>query len=147
MLVYRIASTRYSDQLNGEGAFRVGGRWNSKGTRVVYTSESIALAMLELIVHSDGLPLRVDMELLTISIADKLVDTLDDIPKKWDLIPADKRSKVVGDRFVSDRSNLALALPSVVVPESKNIIINPLHPKMEHVKVVTRRPFIFDGRI
>ena len=147
MQVYRIASTRFTNQLNGEGAFRFGGRWNSKGTRVVYTSESIALAMLELIVHSDGLPIRADMELLTISIPDKLIEKLETLPDQWNQVPAHNDSRLIGDAFVAEQRNLSLSVPSVVVPESRNYIINPMHPKMNQVKIVARRPFVFDGRI
>ena len=88
-----------------------------------------------------------DMELLTISIPDKLIEMLESLPEQWNQVPAHNDSRLVGDAFVAEQRNLSLSVPSVVVPESRNYIINPMHPKMNQVKIVARRPFVFDGRI
>jgi len=147
MKLYRISNKRYTEHLNGEGAYRVGGRWNNKGTRLVYTSTSIALASLEVLVHTDGLPILKGMILLTFEDDDHLVEELKDLPDGWDEVPPLVGSKIVGDQFAEDKKHLALLVPSAIVPEEYNVLINPLHDEIGKVELIAQRDYTFDGRL
>lgn len=147
MKVYRISNEKYTEHLNGEGAYRVGGRWNSKGVRMVYTSTSIALASLEVLVHTDGLPLRNGLILLTFEIPNKYIQLLENPPLNWNEIPPKGAAKIVGDEFISSNKLLGLKVPSAIIPEEYNVLLNPLHKYMEKVDLVSSRGYAFDGRL
>ena len=146
--LYRIANCKYIDDLSGEGAYRVGGRWNSKGTRLLYTSTSISLSMLEVIVHSDGLPIHRDMCLVTISIPENRIEWLadEDLPTDWADLPSSQNSKNIGDHLIEKREILALSVPSVLIPEERNILINPLHSDFNSLNQISQRKIRFDAR-
>ncbi len=147
--LFRISKCKFIEDLTGEGAFRVGGRWNSKGTRIIYTSQSISLSMLEVLVHTEGLPIVADMCLGTFAINHKLIKTISisELHKSWKNIPATISTKAIGDQFVRQGKYLALRVPSVLVPEEYNILINPLHKDLKKFKYLEQREIIFDGRI
>lgn len=147
MKVYRISNKKYTEHLNGEGAYRVGGRWNSKGVRMVYTSTSIALASLEVLVHTDGLPIPKGMILLTFEVQEKYVQLLDNPPLNWNEIPPKGAAKVVGDEFVRSEKVLGLKVPSAIIPEEYNVLLNPMHTDMNKVKLISQRDYAFDGRL
>jgi len=147
MLVYRISHKRYTEHLNGEGAFRVGGRWNNKGVRVVYTSSSIALASLEVLVHTEGLPIPEGMLLLTFDVSDELLEEIEKLPSDWNRIPPINATKKIGDDFILANKDLGLIVPSAIIPEERNVLLNPLNEHMNSVKLVNQRDFAFDSRL
>lgn len=147
MKVYRISNKRYTEHLNGEGAYRVGGRWNSKGVRMVYTSTSIALASLEVLVHTDGLPIPNGMILLTFEVPNRCIQLLENPPLNWNEIPPKGAAKVVGDEFVKTKKILGLKVPSAIIPEEYNVLLNPLHLHMDMIGLVSQRDYVFDGRL
>jgi len=147
MLVYRISHKKYTEHLNGEGAFRVGGRWNNKGVRVVYTSTSIALASLEVLVHTEGLPIPKGMLLLTFDVPDDLLVSVGELPHDWNKVPPVSDTKNLGDDFIQNDKNLGLIVPSAIIPEEHNVLLNPLNKDMNNVKLVSQRDFAFDGRL
>ena len=155
MIVWRIATATPSyaaEDLTGEGARRTGGRWNSPGMAVVYTSSTIALAVLETVVHlsSSGLPLK--RYLIRIDIPDNLwagreeVDPSNAIPD-WDALPAGSASAGFGDTWLRAQRSAVLTVPSVVVPEEKNVLINPMHPDARHVTAQAQRRWTYDPRL
>jgi RES domain-containing protein len=145
MLVWRLASSRYPP-FSGEGARLVGGRWNSAGQPLVYTSESLALCLAECLVHVTG-ALPKDYIAIQIRVADKDCSELN--AKKlitgWQKDLALTRS--LGDTWLASEGSLALIVPSAVLPDSKNILINPRHPRASIVRVVSQKPFTFDPRL
>lgn len=147
MKVYRISNREYTEHLNGEGAYRVGGRWNSKGVRMVYTSTSIALSSLEVLVHTDGLPIPNGMILLTFEVPNKYIQLLENPPLNWNEIPPKGAAKIVGDKFISSNRILGLKVPSAIIPEEYNVLFNPLHLHMDKVELVSQRDYAFDGRL
>ena len=147
MKVYRISNKKYTEHLNGEGAYRVGGRWNSKGVRMVYTSTSIALASLEVLVHTDGLPIPNGMILLTFEVPNKYIQLLENLPINWNEIPPKRAAKVVGDEFIRAKKILGLKVPSAIIPEEYNVLLNPLHLHMDKIELVGQRDYAFDGRL
>ncbi|HSC53941.1 MAG TPA: RES family NAD+ phosphorylase [Phnomibacter sp.] len=148
MTVYRIAACKYINDLSGEGAFRYGARWNSPGTRMLYTAESSALAMLEALAHVTMLPLKQDYCMVRLSIPDS-VEILDMgvLPHNWNALPAPDSLRSIGTRFIAEGKALALKVPSVLVPDNFNFLINPTFPLFASIKVVAITNISFDQRL
>lgn len=150
MIVYRISKGKYKDDLSGTGAELYGGRWNNKGVKMLYTASSIALAMSEVAVHVPYGILPKDYYVISIEIPESLTETLDMSlleGKNWQEIPHSFETQTIGDNFINEGTNLALKVPSVVVPGDYNLILNPNHKDYGKVKVVEVKPFGFDKRI
>ena len=143
MIVYRLCKAAHV-ALDGEGARLWGGRWNSAGRPMVYTAASPSLAVLEVLVHLD-LPSELlpdDYQLLTINVPDDApVERIDDP------ILDDDVCRATGDAFLADATSLALAVPSVVVPQERNVLLNPRHAEMGRVIVERSEPFRIDPRL
>lgn len=139
MLVWRICREPFAD-LSGEGARLYGGRWNSRGRPMIYTADTAALAVLEVRVHLDLPPelLPDDYVLLTIDIGDLSIETVSTLPE-------DPRH--LGDTWMADRKSLILKVPSIIVPECFNFLINPAHREVQQVSILSRRRFAFDERL
>ncbi len=148
MIVYRISSCKFITDLSGKGAALYGGRWNNKDTYIVYTAQSAALALLETVVHFGRLP---DMGFCMISIELPVtpIETypVSSLPADWYSNPAPDHLKQIGDRFVASGKNLALRVPSVIMPEESNLLLNPRHSDFEKVKILTNRPLNIDERL
>lgn len=141
MLVYRICRDIYHS-LDGEGARLFGGRWNGSGHSVVYASEHISLCVLEQLVHLDVDLIPNNWIVVTIEIPDKCLG------EKVDALPETTTAmRQFGDLWVSEKRSLLLVVPSVVVPQENNILINPHHPEMKGVKVKNISPFKLDWRL
>ena len=139
MRAWRICRDAYAD-LTGEGARLWGGRWNSPGRPLVYAADSAALAVLEVRVHLDLSfdLLPADYVLLTLDLGTASIET---VPS----LPAD--TAAFGDAWLAAGRTAVLHVPSVIVPESANILINPRHPDATRVTVAEKRPFGFDERL
>ena len=139
MRVARICRAKYPD-LDGKGAALASGRWNSKGTPVVYTSSCGALAVLEYRVHTRIDP--GDLLLYTIEIPNSL--TIEKVPWTPDLNTA----RHFGDVWANSRRSPVISVPSVVVPDQLNYLLNPLHPEMAgRINVVKQQSFVLDLRL
>lgn len=141
-----------SEDMCGIGAKTTGGRWNRQGTALVYTASTRALACLETVVHlgSGGLPLN--RYLVRIEIPDDMWaarKTLTDktAPVGWDAIPPGKDSLDVGDSWVKAGSSCILEVPSIIVPEELNVLINPAHADARRIVAVKVRKWLYDARI
>lgn len=150
MLVFRLSKAKYKDQLSGYGASLHGQRWNSKGTEVIYTAESRALACSEVAVH---LPLGIlpdDYYMVEIEIPDGLpVEKINEktLPEGWNALPALPASRNIGDELVSKNKLLALGVPSAVIKGDFNYILNPRHISFNQVRIIDAYPFPFDRRL
>jgi RES domain-containing protein len=153
MKVFRIERQKYlSTTLQGIGASMTDGfRWNSQHTRIVYTSESRSLAMLEIAVHlniHENLPN--DRYLLEIDIPDNiqiLEVMLEDLPENWDAKPPTLETQTIGDDFVYGNDAAVLKVPSAIIPEEFNYLINPNHKDAKRIKVLNKRKLEFDERL
>lgn len=139
MLAWRLCREGFAD-LAGEGARQYGGRWNSPGRPMVYAASEPALAVLEVRVHLDVPPALIpdDYVLLAIDLGDAAIEALEDIPAE----PA-----AFGDQWLEDRRTPILATPSVIVPEGRNLLLNPLHAAASGFAIVRERHFEFDRRL
>lgn len=149
MIVYRLSNSKYSADLSGKGAEKAGGRWNSKGVAMVYTSASRALCTAEVAVH---IPLGIvpaGYELVTIDIPDDSVTEagIKDLPRDWRSFPHSDSTRKLGDRFVREGKFLVLKVPSVVVQGEYNFLINPRHKAAGKIRIVNTEPFLFDKRL
>jgi RES domain-containing protein len=138
-LAWRLCREPYAD-LNGEGARLYGGRWNTPGRPLVYAASTAALAVLEVRVHLDLPPelLPDDYVLMTVDLGDLAVEDVSDIP-------ANQRD--YGDAWLREWRTPVLRVPSVIVPEDSNVLVNPGHPATASARIVGRRPFAFDRRL
>ena len=143
MIVYRLTLPAYR-ALDGEGARLYGGRWNSAGRPMIYASASPSLPVLEVMVRLDLDPayLPDDYRLLSIEVPDDApVERLDDLPSD------SARCAAVGDDFLERAASLGLSVPSAVVPQDRNLLINPRHPDAARVRIVDDAAFRFDPRL
>jgi RES domain-containing protein len=139
MQAWRICREPFAD-LTGEGARLWGGRWNAAGQPLVYSADTAALAVLEVRVHLDLSwdLLPPDYVLLTLDLGPVHIET---VP----VVPPDTVS--FGDAWLKTQRTAVLRVPSVIVPESTNILVNPRHPEAALVTIIDRRPFTFDERL
>ena len=144
MKLYRISLCQFIDDLSGFGSFLYGGRWNSKGVHILYTSSTSSLAMLEMIAH--GIVLNEDYCMKVLDIPDDKIKTINpsDLPANWFVYPAPDQLKSIGDAFIAENKYLAIRLPSAVNRQETNVLINPTHGEFKKVKVVETDAVVFD---
>jgi RES domain-containing protein len=149
MIVYRLSKSKYANDLSGRGSELVGGRWNSKGVPVVYTSESRALATTEIAVHTSLANIPTDYCIVSIYIPDSsiMIPELKDLPVDWNDVPPKVASQKYGDQFTYDNNFLVLKVPSAVILGDFNYIINPRHKSISLVEIIETSPFPFDKRL
>lgn len=148
---YRICQRRFvKNAFDGEGARLNGGRWNSPGTRLVYLAGSISLAQLEMLVHleSDEV-LHARYVVIPVGIPSKHVLALprEKWPRGWRAASASSATKCLGDEWINSGGSLCLQVPSVLVPEEPNFLINPAHPAFADLQIGKARSLVFDRRL
>lgn len=127
---WRVVHRKYADAVfSSEGARRFGGRWNSPGTPMVYTADSLALAMLEVMVHVPSYRQLYRRIACAITFSAEEVQRVarDALPNQWFLPETSMQTQQYGDQWVEAGNALVLQVPSVVVPHACNYIFNPLH--------------------
>jgi RES domain-containing protein len=149
VLLYRISKSKFARDLSGEGSRRAGGRWNLKGTPVIYTSDSTALATLETIVHVPLNLLPDDMSITTFELPDDMqIDSLSvsDLSKNWHAYPAPLELARTGTKWADKCKSAALRVPSSVTPlgEGYNYLLNPRHPDFVRIKIIDISPYVFN---
>jgi len=148
MTVYRISDCRFIRDLSGRGAALYGGRWNSKDTYMVYTAQSRALALLEAVVHMGKMP-GSNYCMVSINIPDGSILSfpMDKLPNGWQNNPSPDYIKRIGDNFIRSNKLLALEVPSSLMMEEHNYLLNPAHPDFGKVRVVSERNIKMDERL
>jgi RES domain-containing protein len=150
MIVYRLCKEKYKDDLSGKGAELSGGRWNSKGVAILYTSQSRALCTAEIAVHTHLGIVPSNYWLVTIEFPDTfniLEINPGKLPKGWNTFPYLHTTQTIGDNFVSEGKHLVMKAPSSVVPGDFNYLINPAHKGFPQVKIIKTEIFEFDERL
>ncbi|CAA9236990.1 MAG: hypothetical protein AVDCRST_MAG27-1344 [uncultured Craurococcus sp.] len=141
-----------ADDLSGAGAKQTGGRWNERGLPLLYASESRALACLETVVHLNAGGLPLNRYLVEIAIPDPLWaaaqrETPASLPVGWDAEPAGRASIAFGTQWLRAGRSALLVLPSVIVPEERNILVNPQHPASRGIAARKVRRWLYDARL
>lgn len=149
MRAFRLCRSSYP-AYDGEGARRVGGRWNSKGVRVLYMSENRSLAVLEVLVHLSGtLPDKyllgaadIPEDMAIERIADK------DLPEGWSALSPREQvaTRLLGDAWVARQRSAVLSVPSVILGE-RNYVLNPAHSDFARIEFAQPETFRFDLRL
>jgi RES domain-containing protein len=151
-LIWRIAvepARHAANDLSGNGAKITGGRWNSTGTPMIYGSANIALATLETVISLRNGKLPFNRYLVEIKVPDAVWATrkiLDPLPGGWDAMPWGLTGKLTGDAWVRSAASALLMVPSVMVPEEFNVLINPLHADAANIAAQTLKRWHYDPR-
>jgi RES domain-containing protein len=145
MTVFRCTVVKWAKDLTGTGAFLHGGRWNSPGSYMVYTAENNVLAALEV-------ALRIPLEHISKNYVMVPIEVPDDgdvfqptLSKNW--YKDQKLTRSIGDSFLKSNQQLLMKVPSALISDSFNYLINPAHADLKKVKVHTPRSILFDKRL
>jgi RES domain-containing protein len=150
MTVYRIAKKRYIHDLSGEGARLYGGRWNRKGTSLLYTSQNRSLATVEYLVHLPMTLIPKDMCIAAIEVpADFPVFELQEknLPALWATWPAPVQLSLIMEELLQEDRYLSIKVPSAVVEGEFNILVNPRHRGFQELRIIDTRNYHFDDRL
>lgn len=147
MLVYRIILSKYSQKLMASGR---AARWNPNDVEMIYTASSRSLACLENLVHRSGTGLTLPFDVLTIEIPHQLkmkIIHLKDLPTDWKDYDRVYLTQRIGEKWVNEKETALLQIPSSIVSEEVNYLLNPKHKDFREIKIIKREPFVFDSRI
>jgi RES domain-containing protein len=148
--IWRLIKTkRAATAFDGEGAKLYGARWNSPGVRVAYGSGSVALAVLEVLVHLQASQFLPSYSLCSAIIPDDLVETLPtaSLPANWKHSPAPAETAAIGDSWIASGSRAVLSVPSVIVESEPNYLLNPAHTDFARITIRAPVAFEFDPRL
>jgi RES domain-containing protein len=149
--IAKHAADYRADDLSGGGAKKTGGRWNGKGKALVYASSSIALATLETLAHlGDDIALR-NAFLVRIDVPAPVWNRREqmapqDLDPTWLAEPAGMTTIEFGNAWIAAASAALLEVPSVIVPEERNVLINPAHPDAKRISAKVLRLYVYDPR-
>jgi RES domain-containing protein len=149
MIVFRITKEQFSDDLSGLGAYLYGGRWNRPGTYALYTSEARSLALLELLVHFNShAALKHNYVFISLAVPDSKIKTVElSINNSRSNLLNNEELWQLTENFFFKEKCLAIRVPSVIIPDECNIIINPAHPDISQIEVVKKQPITIDQRL
>jgi len=136
MITYRISNAQFSNDISGTGAKLVGSRWNSKGIPLLYTSQHISLAVLEMLVNTNFKDYNIALELMYINIPDQLpVASVEIKNLKQNWKDDFEYTRYIGDEFIKQKESIILRVPSAVIAEEYNYLANPLHPDFTKISI------------
>ena len=154
MKAYRLGSAgpQWDElDLDGIGAKTTGGRWNHIDTPMVYASSSIALAVLETVVHTNARRFPLNRFVVEVDIPDSLFRGRRVVspppPDAWDSVPESFKTKDFGSAWVAARRELILDVPSLIIPQERNYLLNPLHESRRTVRTKNLGRFVYDARL
>jgi RES domain-containing protein len=147
MFVYRITLSVYADALKASGR---AARWNPNKTEMIYTAANRSLACLENVVHRGKLGLTEVFSIMTIEVNDQIEKekiSLKDLPKDWKEFYQMPYIQSLGEKWIAENKTAVLEVPSSIIEEEANYLINPLHPDFKFIELIKTNPFTFDQRI
>ncbi len=147
---YRIVgSHRAASAMDGEGARKMGGRWNPPGIPVAYLTDSRALAALEILVHTGRAAVNLRWVVIEAEVPAKIIESVlpEDLPAGWDDVVAPSVARKFGADWVQRGESAAILLPSVIVPEERILMLNVRHPDFRKIVFTAPKPFFFDQRL
>jgi RES domain-containing protein len=145
MILYRCALKKWAKDLTGQGSFLYGGRWNSPGKSIVYTAENNLLAALEVALRVPLTNISSDYVMIPIFAPDNTTVYSPTLPKNWNRNP--KLTQQIGNEFLEDNKFLLMKVPSALMSNTFNFLINPKHKKFKEVKVNKPESLLFDERL
>ncbi|OIN60909.1 RES family NAD+ phosphorylase [Arsenicibacter rosenii] len=147
MEIFRITKTQYADRLVASGG---AARWNARGRFVIYTAATRALACLENVVHRSGEGLQDSFWVMVIRIPDSVrIQTIapDSLPPDWFAFTNYAQTQLTGENWLLGGQTAVLRVPSAIVTQEWNYLLNPIHPDFSKIRLIRTEPFIFDPRI
>jgi RES domain-containing protein len=150
MRAYRIVKLKHAHEaFSGEGARIYGGRWNRPGVALVYAAQTRSLAALESLAHFAGAERRMSFVTFEIDVPEDLVMRIDraDLAPGWRSEEPGAITQELGSQWQRGGKSVALAVPSVLVPEESCLLLNPEHPDTDKVMISYPVPFEFDERL
>ena len=149
MIVYRLTKNQYAHDLSGEGARLAGGRWNSKGKAVLYTSSCQSLCLTEMLAYTSSGHPPVNFNMVVLSIPDQIIRQipLEKLDKSWRVYPHRTSTVEIGDAIYNERRFPVLKVPSAIIPMESNYILFPQHPLFREVEIIDSFPFSIDSRL
>lgn len=135
---------------DGEGAFRFGGRWNSRGTRIIYTAGSLSLAALEMLVHLNNEEILLSYSFASAEFDERLILPIEEfktLPDDWSFSPPSLGIQRIGDEWAEAQASVVLKVPTSVLPIEFNYLINVGHPAFSKIQYIEPQNFTFDERI
>ena len=150
MVVWRISKKIYALDRIGVGAMKTGGRWNSIDIPIIYTGMSVEIAALEKLVHiSDEMPDDLVLTSITLPNNAELYWEVPNknLPKDWNDMPSSTAAQQFGNHFIKSGKYLGIVVPSAVIPEGRNMLLNPNHPQFKYAEYKVVRDFKYDSRI
>lgn len=148
MTIYRLAASGFKDDLRGEGAMLYGGRWNSIGNAMVYGAQHISLAVLEILVNKRNIEhFQTSFHLIQLRFPEQSVKIISTevLKKNWHLDI--EYTRFIGDHFLQDPTQWILKVPSAVIPEEFNYIMNPIHADFKQLEVLSSEIYPIDKRL
>ena len=148
MIIYRLAVEKFSRDISGTGAKLMGGRWNIPGLPVLYTTESISLSVLEILVNTERQFIPNTYQLLKLNVPDNVVNTTiikEKLKEQWK--DDFEYTQWIGSEFLRQKKVLILKVPSAVIDEENNFLFNPEHPDFKKLKILAINNFQFDKRL
>lgn len=150
MRLFRITKEEYAHDLSGIGAEKYGGRWNSPGHRIVYTSASAAMALVEILAWTPmDLLLKSGFVLIVLECPEESLEKVatEDLPKGWNFLSGYAETQKIGDQWLKERRSLLLGVPSAILPIEQNLLVNPMHPIMAQVEIQEIFDLLIDPRV
>lgn len=149
MEAFRISKKKYIYDLSGDGAKKHGGRWNLKGTPMVYLGSTPSVVVLEYLVHIPLGAIPDDTAFATIHLPVKKIPQIDitDLPPFWSDFPFPEKVAEIGTDWITSKASLCLKVPSAVSNEDFNILLNPMHTDIEKVKIVDVKEYQINSRL
>ena len=145
MVVYRITSAKYADRLTASGK---AGRWNPDDQYVIYTATSRSLATLEMLVNRSNLHPKADYKVMLISIPDQYdAYEVADLPENWRSLAAYSKLQGLGSFWYTHGKNAVLRIPSAVIPQEQNYLINTKHADFDKVEIIDVEDYFWDERL
>jgi RES domain-containing protein len=147
MKIYRLTTGKYANDLSGTGSKLYGGRWNPPGIAVIYTSQFISLSILEILVRASKLTAPLSYTLLTFEIPENSVFQLQSKKLKKDWQHDVDYTQQIGKDFLEENQSLCLQVPSAIVPQENNFLINPLNQHFKKMKILSSELLELDKRL
>jgi len=147
---WRLTEQTYADEIfGGEGPRLHGARWNSPGYRVVYTSATVTLAMLEVMVNAARRKLLEFFVVASCTFDESLVTHVDleELPANWRDPEPPEELRMIGDEWIRSERSAVLCVPSVIVDYERNYLLNPVHSDFKRIKLSPPQPFRFNLRL
>ncbi len=145
MIVYRCSLHKWAKDLSGLGSFLYGGRWNNPGTHMIYTAENNVLAALEVALRIPLEDISKNYVMIPIELPDDASVAQPSLSKNWYLNM--EATRLIGEDFILKQKHLLMKVPSALISDSYNYLINPHHENIKKVKALDAKPILFDSRL